>query len=82
MEQEKIDEQMLKGGVVPVSDHVHMLPTAANGAREFRPFGEEWICLGNVLTSVGIVKGKAKKVQPEEEDEEAELAKLQAEMAM
>ncbi len=82
MEQEKIDEQMLKGGVVPVSDHVHMLPTAANGAREFRLFREGWNISGSVLTFVEIVKGKGTKVQPEEEDEEAELAKLQAEMAM
>jgi len=29
-----------------------------------------------------LVKGKSTRVQPEEEDEEAELAKLQAEMAM
>lgn len=34
------------------------------------------------MTSNEVVKGKATKVQPEEEDEEAELAKLQAEMAM
>ncbi|KAI9881150.1 MAG: ESCRT-III subunit protein snf7 [Pleopsidium flavum] len=60
MEQEQIDERMLKGGVVPVSDEVHRLPTAANGE----------------------LKGKSTRVQPEEEDEEAELAKLQAEMAM
>lgn len=38
MEQEQIDERMLKGGVVPVSDEVHRLPTAANGARKFSPF--------------------------------------------
>ena len=41
MEQEQIDERMLKGGVVPVSDEVHRLPTAANGARKFRPFEME-----------------------------------------
>lgn len=36
MEQEQIDERMLKAGVVPVSDEVHRLPTAANGARKSR----------------------------------------------
>lgn len=55
MEQEAIDERMLKTGTVPVAD----LPGVANGP----------------------IKGK-KKVQPEEEDEEEELRKLQAEMAM
>jgi len=59
LEQERIDEEMLRTGTVPVSDVVNRLPSAANGE----------------------LKGKA-KVQPEEEDEEAELAKLQAEMAM
>jgi charged multivesicular body protein 4A/B len=55
MEQEAIDERMLKTGTVPVAD----LPGVANGP----------------------IKGKS-KVQPEEEDEEEELRKLQAEMAM
>jgi charged multivesicular body protein 4A/B len=55
MEQEAIDERMLKTGIVPVAD----LPGVANGP----------------------IKGKS-KVQPEEEDEEEELRKLQAEMAM
>ncbi len=37
MEQEQIDERMLKGGIVPTTDEVHRLPTAANGEREL-PF--------------------------------------------
>lgn len=54
MEQEAIDEKMLKTGTVPVAD----LPGVANGP----------------------IKGPT-KVQAEE-DEEEELRKLQAEMAM
>lgn len=59
MEQEQLDNKMLKTGTVPVSDQIHRLPTAANG--------------------------ELKQKQPartEEEDEEEELRKLQAEMAM
>ncbi|KAK2763842.1 ESCRT-III subunit protein snf7 [Arachnomyces sp. PD_36] len=59
MEQEAIDERMLKTGTVPVADQLNNLPAAANGE----------------------LKGKA-RAEPEEEDEEAELAKLRAEMAM
>lgn len=57
MEQEQIDEKMLKTGTVPIAD----LPGVANGP----------------------IKGKNKvPQQAEEEDEEEELRKLQAEMAM
>jgi len=31
MQQEALDEQMIKTGTVPVSDAVHKLPAAANG---------------------------------------------------
>ncbi len=67
---------MLKTGTVPVSDEVHRLPAAANGERR----------LHMTLTSIQpltiiSVKGKA-PVHAEEEDEEEELRKLQAEMAM
>ncbi|TLD23948.1 hypothetical protein PspLS_06731 [Pyricularia sp. CBS 133598] len=58
MEQEQLDEKMLKTGTGPVSDAIQRLPAAANGE----------------------LKGKATAV--EEDDEEAELRKLQAEMAM
>lgn len=58
LEQEAMDERMLKTGTVPVADQINRLPAAAN---------EE-------------PKGKTK--QAEEEDEEAELEKLRAEMAM
>jgi len=59
MEQEQLDNKMLKTGTVPVSDEIHRLPVA--------------------------VTGELKTKQParqEEEDEEEELRKLQAEMAM
>lgn len=59
LEQEQLDNKMLKTGTVPVSDQIHRLPSAANGE----------------------IKGKA-PAHAEEEDEEEELRKLQAEMAM
>ncbi|KAF4440465.1 vacuolar-sorting SNF7 [Fusarium acutatum] len=59
LQQEQLDEQMLKTGTVPVSDAVHKLPTPAR---------EEPV--------------SSKKQAVEEDDEEAELRKLQAEMAM
>jgi charged multivesicular body protein 4 len=59
LEQEQLDNKMLKTGTVPVSDEIHRLPAAANGE----------------------IKGKA-SAHTEEEDEEEELRKLQAEMAM
>jgi len=59
LEQEQLDDKMLKTGTVPVSDEIQRLPAAANGE----------------------LKGKA-PAQQEEDDEEAELRKLQAEMAM
>ncbi|KAF9776606.1 ESCRT-III subunit protein snf7 [Fusarium sp. DS 682] len=59
LQQEQLDEQMLKTGTVPVSDAVHKLPTPASA----EPVS-------------------SKKQAVEEDDEEAELRKLQAEMAM
>ncbi|KAM0198246.1 hypothetical protein ACHAPA_009108 [Fusarium lateritium] len=59
LQQEQLDEQMLKTGSVPVSDAVHKLPTPASA----EPVS-------------------SKKQAVEEDDEEAELRKLQAEMAM
>jgi charged multivesicular body protein 4 len=57
LQQEKLDEELLQTGNVPVMDDVHKLPTVANAE-----------------------PSRAK--QPiEEDDEEAELRKLQAEMA-
>lgn len=35
MEQEQLDNKMLKTGTVPVSDEVHKLPSAVNGERMY-----------------------------------------------
>jgi charged multivesicular body protein 4 len=58
LQQEKLDEEMLKTGTVPVGDSIGKMPAAANHE----------------------IRGKARV--EEEDDEEAELRKLQAEMAM
>jgi charged multivesicular body protein 4A/B len=34
LEQEQLDNKMLKTGTVPVSDEIHRLPAAANGERK------------------------------------------------
>jgi charged multivesicular body protein 4 len=60
LQQEKLDEDMLKTGNVPVNDKI------AQGRLPAAPSTE--------------VRGKAQRV--EEDDEEEELRKLQAEMAM
>ncbi|KAL1961240.1 hypothetical protein VTO42DRAFT_3186 [Malbranchea cinnamomea] len=59
LEQEALDEKMLKTGPVPVGDQIGRLPSVANGELPSKS-----------------------KAQEEEDDEEAELAKLRAEMAM
>jgi charged multivesicular body protein 4 len=61
-----MDERMLKTGSVPVAD-LNRLPAAGNRERKH---------------PVGVLQGTAKTKQTEEEDEEAELEKLRAEMAM
>ncbi|KAK3113213.1 ESCRT-III subunit protein snf7 [Teratosphaeriaceae sp. CCFEE 6253] len=58
LQQEELDNKMLRTGSVPVSDQIQRMP--AVGTRE--------------------IKGKQQRV--EEDDEEGELRKLQAEMAM
>lgn len=87
LEQENLDEKMLGTGTVPVADSLNRLPKAANGERKYyhlsmdgqrrkktkKTFADEVICY--------LVKGKS-KAPVEEEDEEEELRKLQAEMAM
>lgn len=74
-----MDERMLKTGTVPVADQITRLPAAANGESEFMHHVSMsfWIITNHDFHPV---KGKAK--QTEEEDEEAELEKLRAEMAM
>lgn len=77
LEQEQIDERMLKTGTVPVHDEINRLPNAANGERE--SISDNPTAYGAKQHASVKVKGT---VHLEEEDEEAELAKLQAEMAM
>ena len=86
LEQENLDEKMLKTGTLPVADSLTRMPKAANGEREYPPlFYMRWkywsyeYIANNLVYS--IVKGKT-KAPVEEEDEEEELRKLQAEMAM
>lgn len=69
---------MLKTGTVPVSDQVHRLPSVATGEGKscFNHFTTQ-----PLLTS-SIVKGKTPVHAQEEDDEEEELRRLQAEMAM
>ncbi|KAF1808413.1 vacuolar-sorting protein-like protein snf7 [Eremomyces bilateralis CBS 781.70] len=60
LQQEELDNKMLRTGPVPVGDEVSRLPAVATGES----------------------KSKATRIGSEEEDEEAELRKLQEEMAM
>lgn len=83
LQQEELDKNLLKTGTVPVSDR---LPQVATGESKFLlftcPFSVFSGC-SNLLANpfFSPVKGKA-PVHAEEEDEEEELRKLQAEMAM
>lgn len=76
LEQEQLDDKMLKTGSVPVADEIHRLPAVSNGESELLNTFKS-----PPLTNQLSVKGKA-PVHAEEEDEEEELRKLQAEMAM
>ena len=80
MEQEQLDNKMLKTGTVPVGDEIHRLPAAANGERTYAP-EEEKVGVERIMANDKTVKQK-KPARQEEEDEEEELRKLQAEMAM
>ena len=72
LQQEELDNKMLKTGTVPVSDQIQRMPNAAVGEREYMPRqSRSWKRADN---------DSAKR--QEEEDEEEELKKLQAEMAM
>lgn len=71
-----MDERMLKTGSVPVAD-LNRLPAAGNRERKHPAVSSSQTTTNNALISV-----EAKTKQAEEEDEEAELEKLRAEMAM
>lgn len=72
LQQEELDNKMLKTGTVPVSDQIQRMPNAAVGERKFLLFMRDQ----RNHTDNGAAKRR------EEEDEEEELKKLQAEMAM
>ena len=76
LEQEQLDNAMIGTGPVPVSDQVHKLPTAprteSESINQVNP-----LCL---LTRP-VATSKA-PVHAQEDDEEEELRKLQAEMAI
>lgn len=81
LQQEQLDEKMLKTGTLPVSDKVNRLPTVAQGESQSSPFSKPPRKKIPKHANSHSVKGKA-PVNAEEEDEEEELRKLQAEMAM
>lgn len=82
LEQEAMDAKMLNTGTVPVGSQLDRLPAAGNTDRMLRPnVIHKWHTYR--LLTVGFidtVKHPAKA--QEEDDDEAELAKLRAEMAM
>jgi charged multivesicular body protein 4 len=77
LEQEALDAKMLHTGPVPVGSQLDRLPAAGNTDRKS---GQSRYQTYRSLTNLSIVKQPAKA--QEEDDEEAELAKLRAEMAM
>lgn len=79
LQQEQLDEQMSKTGNVPVADAVHKMPSVPNPERK--------TSLSTNLPPFQYVRADmdvavAAKKQAVEDDEEAELEKLRAEMAM
>lgn len=79
LQQEQLDEDMLKTGTVPVADAVHKMPSPANAEREF------FLVLHNApLDNVTdyVWTAVSSKKQTVDEDDDAELEKLRAEMAM
>lgn len=77
LQQEQVDEQMLSTGNVPLTDAVHKLPTPSHAERKYTCPNLWDKDAADILKAVS-----SKKVAIEEDDEEAELRKLQAEMAM
>ena len=82
MQQEQLDEQMLKSGTVPVSDAIHRMPAAANGESKCSLVRNSQAASQDNELIFPSVKGKAQPQAAAEDDEEEELRKLQAEMAM
>lgn len=79
LQQEELDNKMLETGQVPVTDKVSRLPTGPQGERTrtvYFPHPK------NQMADIRYPVPGKKAVHAEEEDEEEELRKLQAEMAM
>ena len=74
LQQEELDNKMLKTGSVPVSDQIPRLPN--------QPIGERKCTSGDVLPQANANLKIAQSKHAVEDDEEEELRKLQAEMAM
>lgn len=79
LQQEVLDDKMLHTGQVPVADQIGRLPSAPDTGK-FATSHQLGSDKSGKLTRPAV-KGKA-PVHAEEEDEEEELRKLQAEMAM
>lgn len=76
-----MDAKMLHTGTVPVGSQLDRLPAAGNTDRKLeRNHIHRYHMYSSLTDDLSIVKHPAKA--QEEEDEEAELAKLRAEMAM
>lgn len=75
LQQEELDNKMLKTGTVPVSDQIQRLPNAAVGERKSNLIQQKV-----TVTGADCIRTARRRI--EEDDEEEELKKLQAEMAM
>ena len=75
LQQEELDNKMLRTGTVPVSDQIQRLPNAAVGERKSSLL---LTSMQNVRLTAPIARNRVQ----EEDDEEEELKRLQAEMAM
>lgn len=75
-----MDERMLNTGPVPVNSQLDRLPEAGKSECMSNPIWNS-LCIGSLLTFTVAGKSPAQPTA-EEDDEEAELAKLRAEMAM
>lgn len=73
LEQEQLDNKMLKTGSVPVADRVGRLPDAAQGERKLNE--RSFVAANAVLTA-------SLATRPNEVDEDEEFEQLKAEMAM
>ena len=98
MEQEKLDEQMLATGTVPQDSLQRLPAGVNGERESHTSFPMNFRCGGEVVAempkgemdakaferrlTIFIVRGPSRAPVQEEDDEEAELRKLQAEMAM